>query len=101
MTRVSEYAYRLCMKLDGPALCPEEVMLTLDQVTLSSPIGPRKWITMHNNLDFTATNAIAYSGAIGTYGKTAAPYTASYRYGTVGGGNTGPKTSQAGGGYPV
>ena len=58
---------------------------SLHQVTLSSPIGPSKWITMHSNLDFTATNAIAYSGQIGTYGKGTPPATASYEYGTTGG----------------
>jgi hypothetical protein len=70
-----------------------------ETVTISSVIGPSKWITMHSNLDFTATNALAYSGAIGTYGKTAAPKIASYQYGTVSGAKSGTKTSQAGGRY--
>lgn len=67
-------------------------------VTLSDVIGPRKWITMQSNLDLTSTGAVTYSGVIGTYSKTASPSIASYVYGTEGGGNTGPKTSQVGGG---
>jgi hypothetical protein len=67
-------------------------------VTLSGVIGPSKWITMNSNLDLLLNGAVTYSGTIGTYSKTAAPQTAAYEYGTVGGGNTGPKTSQAGGG---
>lgn len=67
-------------------------------VNLSDIIGPRQWITMESHLDLTSAGVPTYSGTIGTYGKTAAPSTASYTYGTIGGGNTGPKTSQPGGG---
>lgn len=64
---------------------------------LSDPIGPRKFITMDSHLDLTSTGILTYSGTFGTYGKTAAPNTVSYQYGTIGGGNTGPHTSSAGG----
>ena len=67
-------------------------------VTLSGVIGPRQWITMWAFLDLnTSTGAVSYFGRIGTYSKAAVPKVASYQYGTIGGGNTGPKTSQPGG----
>lgn len=68
-------------------------------VPLSDVIGPRKWITIYTFLDLTSTGAVSYSGAIGTYSKTPVPAVASYQYNTEGGGNTGPKTSSAGGKY--
>jgi len=58
---------------------------------LSDPIGPRTFITMDSRLDLTSTGVLTYSGFFGTYGKTAAPSTVTYEYGTVGGGNTGTK----------
>jgi hypothetical protein len=64
---------------------------------LSDPIGPRKFITMDSHLDLNSTGILTYSGFFGTYGKTAAPNTVSYEYGTIGGGNTGSKSSFAGG----
>jgi len=64
---------------------------------LSDPIGPRTFITMDSRLDLTSTGVLTYSGFFGTYGKTAAPSTVTYEYGTVGGGNTGPKHSDPGG----
>jgi len=64
---------------------------------LSDPIGPRKFITIDSHLDLTSAGVLTYSGTFGTYGKTAAPSTVSYEYGTIGGGNTGPKTSLPGG----
>ena len=65
-------------------------------VTLSPPIGPPSWITMDANLDLTAAGVPTYQGTIGTFGHTPAPTNASYTYGTIGGGNTGPKLSQGG-----
>jgi len=69
---------------------------------LSDLIGPRQWITMESHLDLDSTGAVVYSGVIGHYtgkGGAASPATASYQYGTIGGGNTGRKTSQSGGGF--
>jgi hypothetical protein len=66
-------------------------------VVLSDVIGPRNWITMESHLDLTSTGTVTYSGTIGTFSKTAVPTKASYFYGTNGGGNTGPKLSNAGG----
>lgn len=69
---------------------------------LSDVIGPRQWITMESHLDLDSTGAVVYSGVIGHYtgkGGAPSPATASYQYGTTGGGNTGPKTSQSGGGF--
>jgi hypothetical protein len=68
---------------------------------LSDIIGPRQWITMESHLDLDSTGAVVYSGVIGHYtgkGGASSPATASYEYGTIGGGNTGPKNSQSGGG---
>jgi hypothetical protein len=66
-------------------------------VTLSDPIGPRKFITMWSFLDLNPAGILTYSGTIATYGNTPAPKTAAYQYGTIGGGNTGPRTSAIGG----
>jgi hypothetical protein len=67
-------------------------------VTFSGVIRPRQWITMRTFLDLnTSTEAVSYFGRIGTYSKTAVPKVASYQDGTIGNGNTGPKTSQPGG----
>jgi hypothetical protein len=68
---------------------------------LSDPIGPRPWITMESHLDLSPTGAVQYSGTIATHSWNGFPPTASYYYGTVGGGNTGPKTSEAGGKYQI
>jgi len=66
-------------------------------VTLSDPIGPRPWTLLESHLDLTTAGAVTYSGTIVTHSRTATPPgSASYFYGTVGGGNTGPKNSQAG-----
>lgn len=63
-------------------------------VTLSSVIGPRPWITRESHLDLLSSGAVTFSGDIITHGSAGSnPTTASYFYGTVGGGNTGPKTS--------
>ena len=69
---------------------------------LSDVIGPRQWITMESHLDLDSTNAVVFSGVIGHYtgkGGPPSPATATYQYGTIGGGNTGPKTSHSGGGF--
>ena len=65
-------------------------------VSLSGVIGPRPWITREAHLDLLSSGAVTYSGSIVTHGSTW-PSTASYFYGTVGGGNTGPKTSETNG----
>jgi hypothetical protein len=66
-----------------------------DAVHLSDPVGPRQWTMQESHLDITAAGAPTYQGTIKTHSKTAAPpANASYFYGTVGGGNTGPKLSQ-------
>jgi len=49
---------------------------------LSAPIGPRKFITMFGYVDFSGT-AIKYFGRVSTYGKTAAPSTAAFVFGTT------------------
>jgi len=64
-------------------------------VQLSDPVGPRQWTMQESHLDITGTGAVTYQGTIKTHSKTVTPPTnASYFYGTVGGGNTGPKLSQ-------
>lgn len=67
-------------------------------VTLSGVIGPRPWILKESHLDLSPSGQVQYSGTIVTQSKAAgaAPATASYTYGTTGGGNTGPKSSSPG-----
>lgn len=67
-------------------------------VTLSDIIVPRAWILRRGNLDLTTAGVVTYSGIITGRSDTTSASVASYQYGTIGGGNTGPKTSQAGGG---
>lgn len=66
-------------------------------VTLSDVIGPRPWILRESHLDLLSSGGVTYSGAITTHSNAVIPATAAYQYGTVGGGNTGPKSSNAGG----
>jgi hypothetical protein len=66
-------------------------------VTLSDPVTVRPWLMVKTELDLTSTGAVSFSGIIGAHGTPAPPSTATYQYGTVGGGNTGTRTSQAGG----
>ena len=61
--------------------------------TLSTVVGPRPWILRESHLDLLSNGGVTYSGSIVTHGTATPLTTASYFYGTVGGGNTGPKTS--------
>ncbi|KAG9227959.1 heme peroxidase [Amylocarpus encephaloides] len=70
-------------------------------VTLSAPIVPRPWIMRESHLDLTPLGIVTFQGTISAHGATEPPATASYFYGTEGGGNTGPKTSQTGAAIPI
>lgn len=65
-------------------------------VTLSAPIGPRKFITMYSYVELSSTGVLSYIGQIGGYSKTAAPSTVSYTYKYMGGSTT-TGTTQVGG----
>jgi hypothetical protein len=66
--------------------------------TLSSPIGPRPWITKETHLDLSPSGVVQFSGNISTQSKAAgaAPATASYVYLTNSGSTAKTGTSQAG-----
>ncbi|KAF4637778.1 hypothetical protein G7Y89_g297 [Cudoniella acicularis] len=70
-------------------------------VTLSDPIGPRPWILRESHLDLNSAGLVTFSGTITGHSASPLPVNASYFYGTVGGGNTGPKLSQGGVPYPL
>ncbi|KAH8676486.1 heme peroxidase [Tricladium varicosporioides] len=61
---------------------------------LSDPIVPRPWLLRESHLDLNSAGSVTFSGVIIGHGSTPLPTNASYFYGTVGGGNTGPKQSQ-------
>lgn len=67
-------------------------------VTLSSPIGPRPWITKESHLDLTPSGVLRFSGNITTQSKAAgaAPATASYAFLTSSGSTAKSGNSQAG-----
>lgn len=65
-------------------------------VTLSAPIGPRKFITMFSYIELSSTGILSYIGQIGGYSKTALPSTVSYTYKFMGGSTT-AGTTQVGG----
>ncbi|RDL35895.1 uncharacterized protein BP5553_06507 [Venustampulla echinocandica] len=69
-------------------------------VKLSDPIVPRPWILRESHLDLNSAGAVTFSGTIIGHSSASLPDTASYSYGTSGG-NTAPKTSQAGVAYPI
>ena len=66
--------------------------------TLSSPIGPRPWITKETHLDLSPSGVLRFSGNISTQSKAAgaAPATASYAFLTSSGSTAKTGTSQAG-----
>ena len=63
---------------------------------LSNPIAVRPWILNEGHLDLSSTGVVTYQGEISSWSFSPAPATASYKYVTVGSGNTGPKTSSGG-----
>jgi hypothetical protein len=67
-------------------------------VTLSDPVTVRPWLMVKTEIDLTPTGAVNFSGIIGAHSTPAPPNTATYQYITTGGGNTGTRTSQVGGG---
>jgi hypothetical protein len=66
-------------------------------VTLSDPVIPRAWILRESHLDLNSAGAVTFSGTITGHSSAPLPVTASYFYGTAGGGNTGTKSSETGG----
>jgi hypothetical protein len=69
-------------------------------VVLSDVIIPRAWTMKESHLELSSTGVVSFLGEITSNFKSdTPPATASFQYTTVGGGNTGPQTSQAGGMY--
>jgi len=66
--------------------------------TLSSPVGPRPWITKESHLDLSPSGVVRYSGNITTQSKAAgaAPATASYVFLSSSGSTLKSGSSQAG-----
>jgi hypothetical protein len=76
----------------------EKIINTVpSRVTMSDVIGPRPWILHESHLDLLSSGDVTYSGTITTHSNAVIPATAAYQYGTVRGGNTGRKFSNAGG----
>lgn len=68
-------------------------------VTLSDAVTIRPWILLTGFLDLSPAGVAFYSGSFAAHAATEPPATASYTYGTAGGGNIGSKISAVGGKY--